>query len=73
MGLEIKKKGTKYQIKSTISDGRLHLKAWITEDEAKVVLIHERLHEFVEKVIEIDMSFPHKYRVNDVYQIAYGK
>lgn len=69
MGLGIKrnKKG-QYQLISTISDESYHPdKKWITEDEAKVILINKAFWEFVKTSIEIDMEFPANYYVNGKY------
>ena len=66
MGLNIKtnKKGL-YNMQSSITDSSIHPEQkWITEDEAKKVLINREFWRFVEKIIEIDMEFPVGYHVN---------
>lgn len=71
MGLNIKRnnKGL-YKLMSTVSDESYHPdKEWIDENEVKKLLIHKALHQFIEKVIEIDMSFPVGYMVNGSYQV----
>lgn len=70
MGLIIDKndKG-QYKLTSTVSNESLHPDdEWIDEDEAKRILIYRQLHTFIEKSIEIEMTFPNGYRVNDSYQ-----
>lgn len=71
MGLEIKRNSeNKYSLTSTISDESYHPEnEWVTEDEAKIILINEAYFKFVEKVIEIDMTFPNRYYVNGRYSI----
>lgn len=64
MGLEIKRKDGKYQMKSTISDERLHDEKWISEDEAKKVLIERAYCKFLEEAVKIDMEFPSTYSIN---------
>lgn len=66
MGLDIKinKKG-EYQITSTVSDERLHTEKWVSEDEAKRIMIYRKFWEFIESTIKIDMTFPNGYVVND--------
>jgi len=69
MGLDIERndKGL-YRMKSTVSDESYHPdKEWIDENEMKRILIHNELHKFIEKAIEIDMTFPNRYHVNDRY------
>ena len=65
MGLNIKrnKKG-QFKMISGISDEVLHEEEWISEDEAKKILIERAKWDFVCKVIEIDMEFPNDYHVN---------
>ena len=67
MGLEIKrnKKGL-YLMVSTVSNGRIHEEPSITEDEAKKVLIKRLYFDFMQKAIEVGMTFPNGYQVNDV-------
>ena len=64
MGLEIKEKDGKYQIKSTICDEILHDEKYISLEEAKAVLIESRLWSVVEPIIEIDKDFPEGYQIN---------
>jgi hypothetical protein len=69
MGLEIKrnKKG-QYRLISTVSGECYHPdQKWVDEEEAKKILIYSQFDKFVEKVIEIDMTFPNGYFVNDRY------
>jgi hypothetical protein len=65
MGYEIKRnrKG-QYQV---IADGgiKVHDKETLTPDEIKKMLIQDAYFKFIEKAIEIDMTFPHGYYVND--------
>ena len=66
MGLEISKndKG-EYNLLSTISDMSWHPdNEWVTEDEAKKLLIHDLFFKFVNDAINIDMTFPNRYNVN---------
>ncbi len=67
MGLEIKRNDIgEYSLTSTISNESYHPeKEWITLDEAKKLLIEKAFYKFVEQAIEIDMSFPNNYFVND--------
>lgn len=69
MGLEIKrsKKGL-YQLKSTGSDEILHEAKWISEDEAKKILIERITWKFFENIIKIDLEFPGGYHVNGKYE-----
>jgi hypothetical protein len=69
MGLEIKKnKKGEYSFTSTISDESWHPdKEWVSEDEAKKLLMEDAFHSLIKKVIEIDMNFPHNYHVNGKY------
>jgi hypothetical protein len=67
MGLIVKRsKKHKYQLSSSISDESHHpTQQWITQDEAKKLLIERAFWKFVEQAIEIDMEFPTQYNVND--------
>lgn len=67
MGLIVKRsKKNKYQLSSSISDESYHPdKQWISQDEAKELLIERAFWDFVSKAIEIDMEFPTRYNVND--------
>jgi hypothetical protein len=68
MGLEIKRNAKgKYQLKSTISDEKLH-KDWITEDEAKKILIEREYWRFIEETIKIYLDFPNGCMVNGKYE-----
>ncbi len=60
MGLRVNKNGkNEYQLISTYNDSSWHPdKEWITEDEAKKLLINEAFIKFIERTIEIDMTFP---------------
>jgi len=63
-----------YNIKSSISDECYHPdKKWLTEDEAKRILIQIAFGKFLDKVIEIDFDFPTIYMVNDVVESHRGK
>ena len=69
MGVNIKrnKKGL-YNMESSITDSSIHPEnKWVTEDEAKKILIDRELWRFIEKIIEIDMEFPMNYHVNGGY------
>jgi hypothetical protein len=67
MGLEVKRhKGNgRYQLISTVSDERIHEKPWLTEDEAKKVLIERAFWRFIDDVNKIELDFPDTYRIND--------
>ncbi len=70
MGLEIKKnKEGEYKLTSTVSDESWHPeKKWVSEVEAKKLLMDDAFHTLIKKVIEIDMTFPHNYRINDKHE-----
>ena len=69
MGLNIKRnKDGLYQMKSTVSDEIIHDGKWITEKEAKKVLIERAWFDFQEKAIEIYMDFPGGYQVNGKFE-----
>lgn len=59
MGLEIKqnKKG-EFSLISTITDERLHDKKWISESEAKKILIEDLVWDTYQNIIKIDRCFP---------------
>lgn len=67
MGLDIKRnKNGEFKLISTISDESYHPeKEWISLSEAKKIFINKALWGFIEKAIEIDMTFPNNYMVND--------
>jgi hypothetical protein len=68
MGLQIKRNGDGlYNMLSSISGERLHDAEWVTEDEAKKVLMDIEVYNFLEKMVEIDMDFPNAYSVNGVW------
>jgi len=69
MGLIIKKnKKGKYILKSSISNESLHPdEKTISEIEAKKILINRAYLKFLDEIIEIDMTFPNGYYVNDKY------
>lgn len=69
MGLSIKKNNKgQYNLTSTVSGESYHPdKKWIDEDEAKRILIYSHFHKFIEKAIEIEMTFPNQYQVNGRY------
>jgi len=75
MGIDIKKyKNGRYRLVSTVSGESLHSgKQSVSEKEAKVALIEQEWFRFLDKVIEIDMQFPHGYHVNDKYHIDESK
>lgn len=67
---EIKQKDNKFQLSST--GLRLHNAEWVSENEAKRVLIYKKWNEFVQDVVKIDIDFPNHYIINgrrkhDVY------
>ena len=68
MGLEVKSNRKKeYQLICTISDELYHPeKKWISEDEAKKILIERAFWTFIEKTIEIDSCFPKDYYINGI-------
>jgi len=67
MGVVVKRNRKKeYQLYSSISDEILHDKEWLTEDEAKTILIERKFSEFIQNAIKIDMEFPNNYSVNDI-------
>lgn len=56
-----------YQLISSISDESYHPeKEWISEDEAKKILIEYAFWKFIEKTIEIDSCFPKDYYINGI-------
>lgn len=69
MGLKVNKNdNNEYQLISSVSDESYHPdKEWISEDEAKVILINKTIWKFIEDTIKIDMEFPSGYFVNDKY------
>jgi len=64
MGREIRMKDGMYSIRSTVSDEQLHDKEWITEFEAKEVLINDALRTFINEVIQIDIDFPNGWVIS---------
>ena len=68
MGLIIKEKNGKYNIKSSISDEQLHEEKWITKDDVKKVLIDRAFWKFVQEAVKIDTDFLSQYYVNDKFQ-----
>lgn len=65
MRTEINEEG-KYKLTSTITDGDLHEKDYVSEAEAKRILIHSAMWDFMEKVIKISMDFPNQYSCDGV-------
>lgn len=65
MRTEINEEG-KYKLTSTITDGDLHDEDYVSEEEAKRILIHSAMWEFMEKVIKIGMDFPNQYSCDGV-------
>jgi len=61
MGLIVKTKGDLYQLISSVSDERLHDEKWITEKDAKALLIEKAWWDFIKNSIEIYMDFPNGY------------
>lgn len=62
MGLTVKKnKQGLFQLISTISDQRLHTEKWISEHDAKKILINRAFWRFFDEMMEIDMEFPGGY------------
>jgi CRISPR/Cas system CMR subunit Cmr4 (Cas7 group RAMP superfamily) len=71
MGLIVKRNEEgKYQLIGTIADERYHEDEWITEDEAKKILIEQAFFDFLERAIKIDMTFPSRYRIENEDQTA---
>jgi hypothetical protein len=68
MGLDITTNDRgEYKLNSTISDESYHPhQKWVSEEEAKKLLIEEAFLRFIEKAIEIDLTFPTNYRINDI-------
>ena len=66
MGLQVNKNDNgEFQLVSTITGESHHPdKEWISENEAKLILINISIWKFIEEVIEIDMVFPSGYNVN---------
>lgn len=73
MGLSLKKKNNHYQIWCSISSQKIHDKEWLTEDEAKAVIIERKFHKFMDEIIETDMEFPRDYYINDRHVVAKDK
>ena len=69
MGLNIKQnKKDLYNMESSITDSSIHPdQKWVTENEAKKLLINRKFWKFMEDIIEIDMEFPMGYHVNGKY------
>lgn len=67
MGLIVKRnKINQYQLSSSISDESYHpKKRWLSQDEAKKLLIEMAFIDFIEKAVQIDMDFPNRYKVNN--------
>jgi hypothetical protein len=55
-----------YQLRSTISDELYHTENWVTVDGAKKALMESQIWKFCEKIVEIDIEFPHAYRIGDM-------
>ena len=74
MGLTVKRnKENKYQLISGISDERLHKEKWISEKEAKKILIGRAFWRFFQDVMDIDCEFPGGYSCNGkVYERPKG-
>jgi hypothetical protein len=68
MGLEVKKNSKgKYKLISTISDESYHPeKKWVSENDAKKILIEVEFLKFIKKTLEIDKCFPTDYYINGV-------
>ena len=65
MGLKINRNEEyQYQLISTISDEKYHDEEWVSEDEAKRILITRKIWDFIEDIVEIDIAFPDTYRIN---------
>jgi hypothetical protein len=69
MGIDIKRKKINgvemYQLRSTISDELYHTEDWVTVDGAKKALMESQIWNFCEKLVEIDIEFPHAYHIGD--------
>jgi len=72
MGYQIKrnKKG-EYKIISSTSDEPL-CDGWISENEAKKILIENEYWKFVRESIQISMEFPNGYQINGKEKVAKG-
>ncbi len=69
MGLQVKRNEEGlYKLISSFTDKPYH-KGWITQEEAKAILINNAFWEFAEKVIELDVDFPFGYCVNGKREI----
>ena len=62
MGLIVKRnKSGKYKLISSVSDEIIHENKWLTETEAKYVLIQRLTKKYMEDIIEVYMDFPIGY------------
>lgn len=62
MGLRVlKNKEGLYKLTSTVTDEDHHEEEWITENEAKKILIEKAYWDFLSDMVQIDMEFPHGY------------
>ena len=62
MGLIVKKnKDGLYQMISSFDDEKIHKEKWVSEHEAKRVLINRAFWDFFDKMVEIDVDFPLGY------------
>lgn len=69
MGLRVERKDELFKLTSTVSEERLHEKEWISKKEAKAILVDRVLHDFISKIIEIHLEFPHHYSCHGKYII----
>ena len=67
MGIEIKEKNGKYQLKETIGGEILHDEKYVSLEVAKAVLIENKLLSVFDPIIEIDKEFPEGYTINGMY------
>jgi len=65
MALDItKNENGLYNVKSTISNEQLHDSNFVGKEEVKRILINTEMWKLVDKILEIDYSFPNGYFIN---------
>jgi len=64
MGLIIKEKNHRYNIKSSVSNEQLHDKKWISENDVKILLIERLYIRFIEDSVKAYFDFPDRYMIN---------
>jgi len=68
MGIVIKRKGKKFRLISSVSDECYHPeKRYVTEKEAKQILIDLAFFNFMQKVVEIGLKFPDSWFCDGIY------